>query len=116
MSVRETVDPERFRDDLEGWLAWAEENWKAGQGWCPRHWSPAPVEGRNGIVASLAVLAAALEELAPKHVRRSSGRSAAPALNAWLAKLEKPLCCLLGDDRVAAIWIEAGKSKTDNAA
>jgi hypothetical protein len=37
-------------------------------------------------------------------------------LNLWLASLDKPICCLIGEDRVAAIWIEAGNPNATDAA
>jgi hypothetical protein len=91
--------------DRGGYLVWAEANWKEGAGWCARHWSPCPVEGLNGIVASIELFKAGLE-LAPRQVRRAKGRHLQPSVDYWLSTLAEPLCCLIGDERVEAIWDE----------
>jgi hypothetical protein len=97
--------------DLEGYLAWAEHNWHAGNGWCPRHWAPCPVEGLNGLVASVRLAEEGLSR-APRRIRRAKGR-AALELNVWLAAQTEPLCCLLGDDAVGALWDEVRTPQHD---
>ena len=87
-----------FLGDMAGFLAWAAGHWK-GNIWCPRHWAPCPVEGRNGLVASLLVTQE-LQREAPSNL------NSAAAINRWAEK-HSPVCCYLGDERMSAIWEQA---------
>lgn len=93
-------NPYRFFDDLDGYLAWAATQSQPGQLFCPRHWSPAPVEGRNGVGAAVSMMTIA-HELMPPTVALGD----AAVKNAWLDSLAEPVCCVIGDDRVAVMWL-----------
>lgn len=93
------MNPYRFFDDLDGYLAWAGEHFQHSPMFCAKHWAPAPVEGRNGVGASVAMTQIAME-LMPADVL-SGGPG---AMNSWLANKVKPLCCVVGDDRMSELW------------
>lgn len=93
--------PDRFRGRLAEYLAWTEVNPMNNPNWCPRHWAPCPVDGRNGLQAGLLVMQESLN-LMPLSVARGS----ASAKNSWIRNQTTPTCCQLGDDKMAAIWAE----------
>jgi hypothetical protein len=95
-----SADPDRFRGDPDGYLAWAEENYRPNPQWCARHWAPCPVEGRNGLAASIRLTQLTIEEM-PDEVRKSP-----KLMNEWQEAQEEPTCCRLGDERMAEIWAE----------
>jgi len=95
------ADPNAFRGNSEAFLAWAAEHWQQGPQWCPKHWMPCPVEGRNGINATMLLMPAMLESI-PQDVR-DCGPS---AMNSWMANTLQPVCCRLGDEAIARIWAE----------
>lgn len=93
-----------FRGNMKGYLAYAEREglMKNHPQWCARHWAPAPVEGRNGLMASMLILQYQIEAI-PVAVRQEG----AGAMNQWVAAhSDTPLCCLLGDEKIEAIWAE----------
>lgn len=81
------------------YLLWAEKNWPFNPSFCPRHWMPCPVEGRNGIGASIEVMQKALDMM--PEVVRTGGHT---AMNSWQENQTTPTCCRLGDEWVAALW------------
>ena len=91
---------DRFLNDLDGYLAWAKDNFTSKGQWCARHWAPCPTEGRNGIVASILMMQKAVG-LMPSDVQTPA------AMNSWMANLIEPICCKLGDEAMAEIWAEA---------
>lgn len=93
--------PPDFRGDLEGYLAWAAENWRPSPIFCAEHWAPCPVEGKNGLIASTLLMEKAIERM-PDDVRGNVAK-----MNAWMDGREQPLCCELGDDAMGELWAQA---------
>ncbi len=80
-----------------------EADWHNDQ-WCPRHWAPCPILGANGIAATLEVIQAFINEIAP------SGAKTHAAMQASMEETGR-LCCTLGDQRMYDIWGRCGPSK-----
>jgi len=94
-----TVDPGQFRGKPGEFQAWAVEHFDANPSWCAKHWAPCPVEGRNGIAASIELMQRSLERI-PADVRRRG----ASAMNSYMANWTTPTCCWLGDEEMAKVW------------
>jgi hypothetical protein len=97
------TDPDRFRGQLSGYLAWAAFHWSGNPDWCARHWAPCPVEGRNGIKATSLVFHLAFHAM-PAEVQQGT----AVAQNLWRHTQKLPSCCRLGDQKIADIWARCG--------
>jgi hypothetical protein len=95
-----------FRGDLEGYLEWAKENFAPSPTFCPIHWSPAPVEGRNGIMASSMLMQKMLEQM-PSNLKSAASR------NRWMQNLQEPFCCMLGDEEMTEIWSKCSVKDSD---
>jgi len=93
------MDPEYFRGKPDAYQAWAAENFQPGPVWCARHWAPCPVEGRNGIAATITLTQRSIQRM-PADVRRA----AASAMNSYMANWSPPTCCWLGDEEMAKVW------------
>jgi hypothetical protein len=92
-------DPDHFRDKPAEYAAWAARHFTAPPAWCARHWAPCPVEGRNGIAATLELTQRSLDRI-PRDVRRRG----ASAMNSYMANWSPPMCCWLGDEEMAKVW------------
>lgn len=90
--------PPDFTGDLEGFLAWHAEHAKWNPHWCAKHWAPCPVEGKNGLLASILQMQTLAFRGVPADVEIG------PALNSWLANQTEPTCCRAGDDEMAKLW------------
>lgn len=91
-----------FTGDLEGYLKWAEENFDFNTAsWCPRHWAPCPVLRKNGLAASAKVMVE-VTKLMPAEIVISGDTY---QMNQWVWG-HLPLCCELGDEKIAEIWDE----------
>lgn len=86
-----------FHGRLEEFLAWAEENYRSNPDWCPRHWAPCPVEGKNGLLASVLLIGEAFAFY-------PSDLQGPDAINAWRRNQVVPTCCLLGDEKMNWLW------------
>jgi len=95
-------DPEQFRGKPVAYQAWAAEHFQPNPQWCARHWAPCPVDGRNGIAASLELMKRSLERIPPEVRRRG-----ATAMNSYMANWLPPMCCWLGDEQMTQVWAEA---------
>lgn len=65
--------------------------------WCIEHWMPCPVEGKNGMLATVLLMTEAFS-LLPEGVTSPS------AMNSWWANQTRPACCQLGDEKMAHLW------------
>lgn len=102
------MNADHFRGRLMEWLAWASDrkNWRNSSEWCARHWAPCPVDGANGIAATVVLFKAALA-LMPADVLSAGGS----AINSWKANQLVPTCCQLGDELVVEIWARVGPER-----
>lgn len=98
---RPLVEPPDFRGKPQEFLAWAKANHQWNPSWCPRHWLPCPVDGRNGLLATAKIMQAAIAELIPADV----GTAGPSAANSWMHNQTRPLCCQLGDRRMRELWV-----------
>jgi len=71
--------------------------WNTEGQWCPRHWSPCPILGANGMGAAVELMQAFLDEVCPPEVRGAEAMNHAMQATGYL-------CCTLGDDRMYEIW------------
>lgn len=108
VSMQIPEEPEHFRGDLIGYLAWARQGFVDGPLWCPTHWAPAPVEGANGLLATIRLITLYLETL-PRSVRRLKEPVRSQQLNAYLHARATPFCCEAEPAELEAIWNEARK-------
>lgn len=106
--------PNQFLGDMEGWLEFAEhaEPFKNNPYWCPKHWAPGPVEGKNYSAAMLAIVVAV-------NLRIPKNLVTAKAKARWVARRSQgqKVCCQMGDERVAEIWagIESAEERKAEA-
>jgi hypothetical protein len=96
------LDPDAFRGKPDEYLAWAAENHRSNTMWCARHWMPCPVDGKPGVVASVILQVEALGDV-PADVARP-GVDWTTAVNSWFANQTVPVCCKLGDEKMAWLW------------
>lgn len=96
------MDPDHFRGKPVAYQAWAAAHFDANPTWCARHWAPCPVEGRNGIAATLELIRRSVERIPPEVRRRG-----ATAMNSYMENWLPPTCCWLGDEQMAQVWAEA---------
>lgn len=79
--------------------------------WCDRHWQPYRERKANGVLATVLVMQAIIDdERFMAEARAMYGRPGpvpTDVMNTILAR-HSPVCCYLGDDRMAAIFVEAG--------
>ena len=66
--------------------------------WCPEHWMPCPVEGRDGRAASVALLKFAVDLGMPKNLVTMASRLR------WLENQSMPLCCQVKQAFVDMVW------------
>ena len=66
--------------------------------WCPEHWAPCPVEGRDGRAASVALLKYAMDTKMPRNLVSVQGRLR------WLEQQTTPLCCQIKSEFVDLVW------------
>jgi hypothetical protein len=89
--------PPDFTNKPEEFLAWAEENWDQSSGhFCPRHWIPAAVHGKNGIIGSMELMRRAVAAM-------PSNYTSPKARNRWMED-HSPYCCELGDEAIEQLW------------
>src|SRR5581483_3386703 len=67
------------------------------------HWMPCPVEGKPGLLVSTILMVESLAMM-PRDLARRSGSALTTAMNSWLANQTRPLCCELGDEKMAWLW------------
>lgn len=89
----------QFFGDLEGFLDYAENNSQFSPTFCPKHWAPCPVEGKNGLMASIEVMKWLTMEM-PAEIRERGPE----AMNKWVASQTVSACCRMGDEKMAEIW------------
>jgi hypothetical protein len=99
MAAQTPLEPPDFRGKPQEFLAWAKANHQWNPSWCPRHWLPCPVDGRNGLLATVRIMQLAVEQM-PTDVAQGGPT----AMNSWMANQTRPLCCRLGDARMAELW------------
>jgi hypothetical protein len=96
------VDPDRFLGKPDEYLAWAETNHRFNPNWCPRHWMPCPVEGKPGMLATVILFGESFAHM-PDNIA-PPGSNPASAMNSWMANQTTPLCCKIGDEKIAWLW------------
>lgn len=90
-------NPPDFSGKPDEFLAWSEAHPNFNPHWCPRHWMPCPVDGLNGILASVLMMGESFA-LLPKDITTPS------AINSWWANVTVPACCQFGDEKVEKLW------------
>lgn len=93
-------------------LRWAEHSEWTNPSWCAKHWMPCPVQGYNGIKASLLLMELVLPMIPAVII------SAGPdTMNHWLTKQgqRRPMCCRIGERKMAEIWEQCQGSGEQDA-
>lgn len=80
--------------------------------WCARHLEPFRADWPGGAGVAMVLLFDAMvsdEAFTARLPRNAEGQLMTESLNAALRE-HSPLCCWLGDERMAAIYAEVGKT------
>lgn len=90
--------PDFFRGQPDLYRAWVQQNPPRFNPYlCPKHWMPCPVEGKNGMLASVLMMTEAFAFL-PANVTTPD------AMNSWFANQTTSVCCRFGDEKMAWLW------------
>ena len=94
--------PGAYRNDLAGYVAFMEvpshlRQFCTQAMWCPAHWAPCPVQGKDGRAASVALLKYQSKDMPPN-------LQSVAARTRWLSSQTTPLCCQAGDSFVDMVW------------
>lgn len=99
------MDPDHFVGKPEEYLAWAKDNYKFSPSFCARHWMPCPVEKKPGLLASVIVMTEGFV-FVPDDIAAGlpDGADLSSRLNSWQENQTVPVCCKLGDEKMAWLW------------
>lgn len=105
-------DQLRFAGDLDGYLEWAQDNFDDDGTWCARHWARCPVDGENGLLASVRLMQAFVSYLVPDDVHKMPEPQRSQQVNSLMMNRTRPICCELGDEYMDRLW--AGEQNPDH--
>lgn len=98
--------PLDFYGKYDEYIEWSEENAQKSSQWCARHWAPCPVEGLNGVMATITLIQKTFEMMPEEITTMTDAGAQAEAANAWMLSQEEPICCQLGDDEMTRLWLD----------
>lgn len=82
--------------------------------WCEAHWQPYRESKGNGLLATVLLMQATLEDpafmLEARTMYGRPGRVPTDVMNTVLTR-HSPICCYLGDEKLAAILEQSRKGK-----
>jgi hypothetical protein len=86
--------------DFDQYISWADQqiDWPNNGQWCPRHWAPCPVDGYNGVGASVEIMrtwAQAQPTITPEELNIAMRETIG---------IFGAICCALGDTVMSQVW------------